>query len=58
MDSTLWVIVAALALIVIWALIMGKRFLRGSFRFGKGVSAEHEDACGRRRAALSRVWGQ
>jgi hypothetical protein len=43
MDRTLaWVIVAALALLVIWALIMGPRFVRGRFRFGKHVSADLE----------------
>ena len=41
MDSTLsWVVVAALTLLVILALIMGPRFFRGRFRFGKHVSAE------------------
>jgi hypothetical protein len=43
MSNTLaLVIVAAFAVVVIWALIMGPRFLRGRFKFGKHVSAELE----------------
>ena len=43
MQNTLaWLIVAALAVVVIWALVMGPRFLRGRFRFGKHVEAELE----------------
>lgn len=52
MSSTLaWVIGAALAVVVIWALIMGRRFLRGSLRFGN-LSAELQ---GKQEARVSEV---
>ncbi|MBZ9662993.1 hypothetical protein LB523_28500 [Mesorhizobium sp. ESP-6-4] len=35
MSSTLaWIFAAVIAAVVIWALIMGRRFLRGRLRFG------------------------
>ena len=43
MDATLaWVIGGVLLVLIIWALVMGRRFGKGKVRFGKHISGEVE----------------
>jgi hypothetical protein len=59
MDTTLaWVIGGVLVVLIVWALVMGRRFGKAKVKLGKSISAELEAPVGGPRVADAEAFGK